>query len=300
MSDNEEENRLTASEVCLPSIQEDCILDDVKEEENSKTDKLDHPENADKSGSESDSKPDTSLGEKEIVEEISVNDVNNVPQSSSLQEENEILPRTRRMKRKLEEKNKEATEKNTSLQSAVINGTDCKRSSVESDLLAGTAVLTKPDDYEEIPAVTMKKSGKKLLKQNFLDDSLRSKENSESDTRVSTTSENSTHKKVVVRKKKGQRRFWFRRKNQDKKTVRRKDYESDLTGSTIDDYGSGNTSPSFSENFHKNRKFSDSSDSSKKNREFAIPSPSLADISMKAAIPESTATSVEVNTVVCH
>lgn len=108
------------------------------------------------------------------------------------------------------------------------------------------------------------------------------------ETSESSTSDNSSSSKAMKRKRRRRKEKWMRKKR--RKEMKLKGEE----GLMMDSESSRNTSPSLSDNFKGKRKNSDSSDNLKKNREFVVPSPSLADINVKAAIPESTATSVEV------
>lgn len=119
-----------------------------------------------------------------------------------------------------------------------------------------------------------------------------SSKTSGSDARISPTSDTNSQQKVV-KKRKRKREMWNRKK---KSNGHGKCNGNDMLVSNSVRCRNGSSSPSLSESSaSKRRHCSDSSDSSqKKSREFVVPSPSLADINMKAAIPESTATSVEV------
>lgn len=134
----------------------------------------------------------------------------------------------------------------------------------------GVGIKTEPKTVEEIVPVKIN-------------------ENSES-----STSDHSNNSKKRKKRRRKREKWVIKKRKNDKNKI--KGEESDLGTSTIDSENSRNTSPSLSEISNgKKRKNSESSDNSnKKSREFVVPSPSLADINVKAAIPESTATSVEV------
>lgn len=121
-----------------------------------------------------------------------------------------------------------------------------------------------------------------------------SKENSESDTRISSASENSILK--IPKKRRRRREVWWTKRRKRTEGHQHKNNTNNspvAVGFQWRDATNAGSLPNEITISNKRKSSEGNENVQKKPREFAIPSPSLADISMKAAIPESTATSIE-------